>query len=330
LPGISAAGRRINLGRTIFDSRVLGSSVPDCKLSPRTLEGQTAALRFLFVKTLGRSYLPDQIPFPKCHKRLPTVLSQEEVTKLIDSASSLMQRAMIMTLYATGVCRTELCRLKVSDIDSERMVLHVQQGKGGRDRDVPLSPKLLEILREYWRWMKPGTHLFQACRTTDAPMLRSRRRRLDCRSARRRSAPASSGMARPTHSGTASRPTCWKPAQIWERSSFCSDMPSSPIRRCTSISRDAICRRLPARWKPSLYRRQMWSSIPEGARSDEPAHPRGGRYHPRIRQQLLGTAGYASGLAASQGHGRYPPLPHCGPGRSSRSVSSLWTSGHLI
>jgi site-specific recombinase XerD len=132
----------------------------DCKLSPRTIEGQTAALRFLFVKTLGRSYLPDQIPFPKCHKRLPTVLSQQEVTKLIDSAGSLMHRAMIMTLYATGVRRAELCRLKVSDIDSERMVLHVQQGKGGRDRDVPLSPKLLEILREYWRWMKPRTYLF--------------------------------------------------------------------------------------------------------------------------------------------------------------------------
>jgi site-specific recombinase XerD len=132
----------------------------DCKLSPRTIEGQTAALRFLFVKTLGRFYLPDQIPFPKCHKRLPTVLSQEEVRRLIDSASSLMHRAMIMTLYATGVRRAELCRLKVSDIDSERMVLHIQQGKGGRDRDVPLSAKLLGILREYWRWMKPRTYLF--------------------------------------------------------------------------------------------------------------------------------------------------------------------------
>jgi integrase/recombinase XerD len=132
----------------------------DRKLSPRTIEGQTAALRFLFVKTLGRSYLPDQIPFPKCHKRLPTVLSQEEVTRLIDSAGSLMHRAMIMTLYATGVRRAELCRLKVCDIDSERMVLHIQQGKGGRDRDVPLSPKLLGILREYWRWMKPRTYLF--------------------------------------------------------------------------------------------------------------------------------------------------------------------------
>jgi integrase/recombinase XerD len=132
----------------------------DRKLSPGTIEGQAAALRFLFVKTLRRPYLPDAIPFPKHHRRLPTVLSQDEVARLIDSAGNLMHRAMLMTLYATGVRRAELCRLRVADIDSERMVLHVQQGKGGRDRDVPLSPKLLETLREYWRWMKPRTYLF--------------------------------------------------------------------------------------------------------------------------------------------------------------------------
>jgi integrase/recombinase XerD len=132
----------------------------DRKLSPRTIEGRTAALRFLFVKTLRRPYLPDAIPFPKQHKRLPTVLSQEEVARLIDSTGNLMHRAMVMTLYGTGVRRAELCRLKVADIDSGRMVLHIQQGNGGRDRDVPLSPKLLATLREYWRWMKPRTYPF--------------------------------------------------------------------------------------------------------------------------------------------------------------------------
>ena len=71
-----------------------------------------------------------------------------------------MHRTMLMTLYATGLRRAELCHLKVSDIDSERMVIRVHQGKGGRDRDVLLSPKLLETLREYWRWMKPKTYLF--------------------------------------------------------------------------------------------------------------------------------------------------------------------------
>jgi integrase/recombinase XerD len=132
----------------------------DRKLSARTVAGQTAALRFLFVKTLRRAYLPDAIPFPKHSTRLPTVLSQEEVARLIDASGNLMHRAMLMTLYATGVRRAELCSLKVADIDSERMMLHIHQGKGGRDRDVPLSPKLLATLREYWRWMKPKTYLF--------------------------------------------------------------------------------------------------------------------------------------------------------------------------
>jgi integrase/recombinase XerD len=132
----------------------------DCKLSPGTIEGRTAALRFLFVKTLRRPYLPDDIPFPKRQRRMPTVLSQEEVARLIASAQNLMHRTMLMTLYATGLRRAELCHLKVSDIDSERMVIHVRQGKGGRDRDVLLTPKLLQTLREYWRWMKPRTYLF--------------------------------------------------------------------------------------------------------------------------------------------------------------------------
>jgi integrase len=64
---------------------------------------------------------------------------------------------MVMTLYSTGIRCSELCHLKVSDIDSERMVIRVHKGKGGRDRDVLLSPKLLDTLREYWRWMKPKT-----------------------------------------------------------------------------------------------------------------------------------------------------------------------------
>ena len=130
------------------------------KLSAGTVEGRTAALRFLFVKTLKRPYIHDQIPFPKRQRPLPTVLSQDEVARLIDSAQSLMHRAMLMTLYGTGVRRAELCQLKVADVDSKRMVIRVRHGKGGRDRDVLLSDKLLETLREYWRWMKPKTYLF--------------------------------------------------------------------------------------------------------------------------------------------------------------------------
>jgi len=88
------------------------------------------------------------------------VLSLEEVTRLIDNAGNLKHRAMLTTLYSTGLRRAELVRLKVADVDSQRMVIHVHQGKGGKDRDVPLSPKLLETLREYWRRTKPRTYLF--------------------------------------------------------------------------------------------------------------------------------------------------------------------------
>jgi integrase/recombinase XerD len=130
------------------------------KLAPATVSQYVSALRFLFVKTLRRHFLAEHIPFPKLHKRLPIVLSPEEVARLIDSARNLYHRTLLMTLYSTAMRRAELCRLKVEDIDSQRMMIRIHQGKGSRDRDVPLSPKLLETLRVYWRWMKPKKVLF--------------------------------------------------------------------------------------------------------------------------------------------------------------------------
>jgi integrase/recombinase XerD len=132
----------------------------DCRLSPGTVEQHVAALRFLYVKTLKRPYMHEHLPMPKRQRPLPQVLSPSEIQRLLDCSSNLYHRAMLMTLYSTGMRRAEMCRLKVSDIDSERMVVHIRHGKGGRDRDVPLSDKLLETLREYWRWMKPKTWLF--------------------------------------------------------------------------------------------------------------------------------------------------------------------------
>ena len=132
-----------------------------------------AALRFFFVKMLRRPYMIEHIPFPKETRRLPEILTPEEVARLIEAASNLFHRAMLMTLYATGMRRIELARLKVRDIDSQRMVIRIRQGKGGRDRDVPLSEKLLETLREYWRWMKPKTYLFPGMvdnRRADVPL----------------------------------------------------------------------------------------------------------------------------------------------------------------
>jgi len=130
------------------------------KMGARTVGHHTAALRFFFCKTLKRNYPVEEVPYPKAGRKLPIILTQEEAVRLIDSASNLFHRAMLMTLYSTGMRRAELCHLKVEDIDSTRMIVHIRHGKRNRDRDVPLSPKLLETLREYWRWMQPKTYLF--------------------------------------------------------------------------------------------------------------------------------------------------------------------------
>jgi len=131
------------------------------KLAPVTVEIRMSALRFFFKKMLKRRDIHfDDLPFPKTPRKLPTVLSREEVGRMIDETTHLMHRTILMVLYGTGVRRTELSLLKVTDIDSKRMVIHIRQGKGSCDRDVPLSPKLLEALREYWRWKKPKIYLF--------------------------------------------------------------------------------------------------------------------------------------------------------------------------
>jgi integrase/recombinase XerD len=131
------------------------------KLSLGTVENCISALRFLYKKTLKRRDLAfDDLPFPKQPHKLPVVLSQDEVTRLIEAAPNRMYRTLLILLYGTGMRRTEASRLKVSDIDSQRMVIHIHSGKGLRDRDVPLTPKLLEVLRDYWRWKKPRVYLF--------------------------------------------------------------------------------------------------------------------------------------------------------------------------
>jgi len=142
------------------------------KLAARTVAQRTAALRFLFVKTLKRPYMLEYIPYPKIPLRLPTILSPEEVTRLIEAAPNLLYRTILMTLYSTGMRRAELVQLKAADIDKELMLVHIREGKGKRDRNVPLSPKLLDALREYWRWMRPVTYVFPGVvdgRRVDAP-----------------------------------------------------------------------------------------------------------------------------------------------------------------
>ena len=114
------------------------------KLEAGTVQQHVAGLRFFYVKTLKQHFLLEDLPMPKRSRRLPEILSPEEMTRLIDASANLFHRTMLMTLYSTGMRRAELCGLQVADIDSQRMMIHIHKGKGGHDRDVPLSEKLLE------------------------------------------------------------------------------------------------------------------------------------------------------------------------------------------
>jgi integrase/recombinase XerD len=125
------------------------------KLHPQTIRVQTAALRFFYRKVLHQRISADDLPLPKLLRRqVPIVLSRDEVARLIESAANLRHRTILMTLYSTGMRRSELCHLRPEDIDKERMVVRIRQGKGGKDREVPLSPKLLQQLRIYYRSVK--------------------------------------------------------------------------------------------------------------------------------------------------------------------------------
>jgi integrase/recombinase XerD len=110
--------------------------------------------------TLKREKALEQIPFPKQEKRLPSVLSPEEVQRLLAAVKNRKHRLVLMVLYATGLRISEAVHLKVEDIDSARMVIRVRQGKGRKDRLAMLSPVLLEELRRYWRWDRPALWLF--------------------------------------------------------------------------------------------------------------------------------------------------------------------------
>jgi site-specific recombinase XerD len=126
-----------------------------------SLYNQTVcALRFLYRQTLSRPELGDLIPYGKKSQTLPTVLSPEEVLQFLDAATPGRDRTLFRTAYACGLRGHELLHLQVGDIDRARMVIQVREGKGRKDRLVPLSMRLLEELRSYWRLRRPAPWLF--------------------------------------------------------------------------------------------------------------------------------------------------------------------------
>jgi integrase/recombinase XerD len=159
--------------------------VQERKLAPSTVQIHRAALKFLYVKTLHQPWFDEQIPRARKRQRLPAILSAEEITRILDHTTNLKHWMMIAMFYATGLRCNELRNLKTNDIDSQRMVIHVRQGKGGVPRDIGLSPALLERLRVYWCWNKPKDWLFPS-KMRPQQALERKTIRLACNNAGRR------------------------------------------------------------------------------------------------------------------------------------------------
>jgi len=156
------------------------------KLAAGSVLIAVAALRFLYKVSLKRQWPFDEvIPAPKKPQKLPVVLSPSEVVHFLECVGSTKHRAILTTCYADGLRISETVRLKFTDIDGQRMVIRVDQGKGQKDRYVMLSPKLLETLRNYWRAVRPKNWLFEGD-TADQPITRSAVE-VACQEARRRS-----------------------------------------------------------------------------------------------------------------------------------------------
>ena len=142
------------------------------------------ALRFFYGVTLGRTAMIERIPYARKRRQLPVILSAEEVARFLAAVPSRKHRTALMTAYAAGLRVSEVVRLKIADIDSSRMLIRVEQGKGGRDRYIMLSPQLLVVLRAYWREARPEHWLFSGqdeSRPLDASVLQAA-----CRTARER------------------------------------------------------------------------------------------------------------------------------------------------
>lgn len=143
--------------------------VNEKKASWSSFNQAVCGLRFLYVVTLQKPWQVRHIPFGKRPKKLPVVLSDQEASRLLSCVSNHKHRAVLLTCYATGLRLREATCLKISDIDGDRMLLHIREAKGSKERMVPASPRLLQELREYWKRLRPREYLFPG-RTPSVPL----------------------------------------------------------------------------------------------------------------------------------------------------------------
>ena len=176
-------------------------------------------LRFLYSNTLHRSVSIDRIPLPRYEKKLPVILSPAEVQRLLETPKNLSHRTILTTLYAAGPRVSEVATLKPSDIDSGRGVIWIRGGKGRKDRQVLLPPKLLELLRIYFRWKRPKEWLFPGGKP-DQP-ISTKSIFLACRKAARKA-----GISKAVH-----------PHSLRQASAYCTTFQSSFILKTICLGR---------------------------------------------------------------------------------------------
>jgi site-specific recombinase XerD len=140
------------------------------KLHPTTIKSHVAALKFLYANTLSRPEVVKPWYSPRRPFKLPRILSGSQVDALLNAISSIKYRAVLMTTYGAGLRISETCRLQVDDIDSKKMLLHVREGKGGTERYAMLSPRLLAVLRAYWRHVRPPKPYLFPGQKPDTPL----------------------------------------------------------------------------------------------------------------------------------------------------------------
>jgi len=200
--------------------------VRDRKASPATLGMYVNALKFLYTITLKRPEAVKGISHPKRPKTLPVILSPEEVLRVLAAISSVKYKAIIATAYAAGLRISEVCGLRLADIDSQRMRIHVRSGKGKKDRSVMLGESLLALLRQYYQKVRPQGDICSRDKNLSGPSPPRPCARFCGRSSGRRVWRRGSPC---TPCATALPPICWKPAPIPASSRFSwATAPSAP------------------------------------------------------------------------------------------------------